>query len=541
MELAPKLFLARKHASVSDAKHAYFEGDFERCLEICTDIGIGTIQAASEIALIKARAFLRTGRADEARLTIAATRALHATLDAGLTAQMLEATALIRLNEADAGIALLLKAARLAGGAHFAIRSEIAFCTALGYWAKRDIDVAQMYLEAVDPRSDIIHARALELQAWCYAARRDYQRSALFFRLTLLRLDDCQAGDRAIAATAISTLAIFAAELFDRDIAQFVETRARSIVWTSGISAQQYITLEHQALFYEFTGDTLGAYRFALLARESASNVADKVAGCALMSSVARNAGERYSATIQAQQARDLLGQIDPELLNGEERFSLLCVAENYIHSDPATALKLFATYTELRPLSAMHSASDDPRRTAYETYVAGLVAQAQAQCDRAERCYRSAFEVFKELGYVRRAVVAAHLLLELCDDERVRSYVEERLAGTTNYISKALGSNGPATPAHDVNAALEHHPVVTALPRTQRQIVTLICMGKTNREIAELRHVGEQTIKNMLSKSVFPAFGVSSRAALVSACLRERFSEDEGAGHPAPCMKPIC
>jgi DNA-binding NarL/FixJ family response regulator len=61
----------------------------------------------------------------------------------------------------------------------------------------------------------------------------------------------------------------------------------------------------------------------------------------------------------------------------------------------------------------------------------------------------------------------------------------------------------------------------VAALPRAQREVVLLICAGKTNREIAAQRLVGEQTIKNMLTKHIFPVFGVSSRAALVSECLR--------------------
>jgi DNA-binding NarL/FixJ family response regulator len=68
----------------------------------------------------------------------------------------------------------------------------------------------------------------------------------------------------------------------------------------------------------------------------------------------------------------------------------------------------------------------------------------------------------------------------------------------------------------------LDRHPLVATLPRTQREVVVLICMGKTNREIAQLRNVGEQTIKNMLTKNIFPAFGVSSRSALVGTCLRE-------------------
>jgi hypothetical protein len=327
--------------SVSDAKRAYFAGDFERCLEICADVRVGSLATASEVALLSARAYLRTGRPYEAQCTLVETLEIHATLDASLTAEMLVATARIRQNDAETGIAMLVKAASRASGAHFAIRSEIAFCTALGYWAKRDVNSAEAYLALVDPRSDIIHARALELQAWCHTTRLDFRRSAEYFRLTLLRLDDCQASDQAIAATAISSLAILAAELFDHDIARLVEERAKGMDWTAGLSAYRYVTLEYQALYHEFAGDTIKAQRFAMQACESASSVPNEVLGWALRSAIARNAGEAHSAVVLAERARELLDTLDPAGLIGEERLAILSVAEACAHVDPDNAVKL--------------------------------------------------------------------------------------------------------------------------------------------------------------------------------------------------------
>jgi len=439
MEMAPKPFLVAKRASVSDAKLAYFEGDFERCLEICADIRVRTLATASEVALLTARAYLCTGRAHEAQKTIVETLETHATLDASLTAQMLVATARIRQDDADTGIAMLVDAAARSAGAHFAIRSEIAFSTALGHWAKREIETAETYLALVNPRSDIIHARALDLQAWCHTARRDYRRSAEYFRLTLLRLDECQASDRAIAARAISTLAIFAAELFDRDIARFVETRAQNLVWSSGLSIQRYLTLAHLALFHEFTGDTVEAYQFATQARESAPTVPFEVLGWGLSSAIARNAGEGYSAIVFAQRARQLLDTLDVRELTGEERFSMLSVAENCAHFDPDKAAGLFAGYWGLAPVDKMLALSGDPRLTADETFIAGVIAQAGGELDRAQLCYRKAFDLFKDIGYVRRAVTSAHAILNLADDDDLRRYILAQLAGTTNYVTKSL------------------------------------------------------------------------------------------------------
>jgi DNA-binding CsgD family transcriptional regulator len=517
MQVASKPLPIRKRPALSDAKLAYFEGDFERCLDICSGIHVGTLASASEVALITARAYLRSGRAREAHNTIVAARETHTTLDACLTSQMLEASALIRQGNADSGIALVLDAAAASAGAHFAIRSEIAFCTALGYWTKREIQVAESFLERVDPRSDIIHARALELQAWCHDARGDYQRAAEFFRLTLLRLDDCQASDRAIAATALSMLTIFAAELFDRDIARYVETRVDEIGWSSSLNSLRYVILEYQALFAEFDGDTLKAYHLALRARESASTGPDDVFGWALQSSIARNAGDACSAVIFAQRAQERLQTLDLRELSGEERFALLSVAENCAHFDPDGAAELFAAYASLPRLDAIVSLGADPRGPAHEHYVAGVIAQARGETARAASSYRKAFDAFRALGYVRRAIIAANALLQLSDDDDLHAFIRHQIGITRNHITKEL--TAPA----DNAAAVEGHPVVAALPRAQREIVILICSGKTNKEIAQLRNVGEQTIKNMLTKSIFPAFGVSSRVSLVSACLRQR------------------
>ncbi len=520
MEMAPKPIPVGTRASVSDAKLAYFEGDFERCLEICADIRVGSVATTSEVALLSARAYLRTGRPREAQAAIVDTLETHATLDASLTAQMLVASARIRQDDPDTGIAILHEAASRCSGAHFAVSSEIAFATALGYWAKRDIDTAETYLAQVDPRADIIHARALELQAWCDTARANYRRSAEGFKRTLVRLDECTAHDRAIAATAICTLSIYSAELFDADLARFVDLKAEQLNWSSGLSAQHFLTLVYQALYREFAGDTLGAYQYAALARESAPTIAFEVLAWSMSAIVARNAGEPFTATLHAKRALDLLESIDGQELVGEERFALLAVAEACTHFDPQRSAQLCTRYFGLAPVDRLVSYSNDVRLTADEAFITGVVAEAAGDSKRARHCYREAFEMFAGIGYVRRAVGAGYALLQLERDEAVLHYVKTHLGATKNYISAALARDGEAQP--DV---LERHPIVASLPDGQREVVTLICQGKTNKEIAQLRNVGEQTIKNMLSKHIFRAFGVSNRAALVSTCLSDRAS----------------
>ena len=360
MEMAARPFPSGKRACVSEAKLAYFEGDFDRCLEICAQIRVSSLATASEVALLSARAYLRTGRAGEAETVLLESFETHATLDATLTAQMLLGTARIRGGDPDAGIALLDEAAQRSADAHFASRSEIAFSTALGYWAKRDIDTAEIFLARVDRRSDIIHARALELSAWCHTARGNYRRSAEFFILTLLRLDSCRAHDRAIVATAISTLSILAAELFDREIARVAEHRARTMEWTSGLAIQKYLTLLHQALFHEIAGNTVEAYALAMQAREIAPTVPFEAVAWSVSAGIARNAGESNAAAVYAQRGRSLLATLDLRELAGEERFAILAVAESCAHFDSDGANQLLAAYWGLAPADKMLALSGD-------------------------------------------------------------------------------------------------------------------------------------------------------------------------------------
>jgi len=514
-ELAARPFPLTKRATLSEARLAYFEGDFERCLAICADVGVQSVATASEIALLSARACLRLARPREAESVLRETFNLHATVDTSATAQMLLGTARIRQGDHDGGITILETAAAGSLRAHFAIRSEIAFAIALGYWAKRDIDAAERYLARVDPNADIIHARALELAAWCQFARGEYRRSAELFIVTLLRLDNCRAHDHAIAATAISTLWILAVELFDREFARVAEQRASAMDWTSGLAMQQYLTLLHQALFAELAGNTVQAYEFAIQAREIAPTTACRAAAWSVTSIFARNAGEGCAAVVCAQRAQHLLTAQAAHDLQGEERLALLAVAESCAHFDSQSAEQFLSAYWDLAPIDSIKVISGSPSLAAEETFVAGVVAQARGDVTGAASRYHRAFEESKRIGYVRRAILAALALLKLSGDQAAQNYLVAQFHGTSNYITRYLAQRGTA------NLPLpEQHPIVATLPHAQREVVLLVCQGKSNKEIAALRRVGEQTIKNMLTKDVFRAFGVSSRAALVSVCL---------------------
>jgi hypothetical protein len=119
-----------------------------------------------------------------------------------------------------------------------------------------------------------------------------------------------------------------------------------------------------------------------------------------------------------------LFDTLDVRELAGEERFAMLTLAQCCAHFDPDRAAELFAGYWGLTPVDRMSSLAGDPRLTAEETFIEGVVAHAGAEPQRAVRCYRKAYDIFRAIGYSRRALIAAHALLKLDPaDDAVRAY----------------------------------------------------------------------------------------------------------------------
>ena len=98
----------------SEAMRAWFAGDFEGCLALCGRVRPSDVDMVSQLALLRARALLRLGRAQEALAVVSGAFIAHGTLDASLTARMLLGQAHVRLGEHDRGLAILEDAYRVA-------------------------------------------------------------------------------------------------------------------------------------------------------------------------------------------------------------------------------------------------------------------------------------------------------------------------------------------------------------------------------------------------------------------------------------------
>ncbi len=151
-----------------------------------------------------------------------------------------------------------------------------------------------------------------------------------------------------------------------------------------------------------------------------------------------------------------------------------------------------------------------------------------------------SGIEICREL---RSSAPRMHsIILTSYDDEE--SLIEAALAGASGYALKQLKGNeivatvraaaqGRSTMNPDVTARSlervradrEANEPLESLTDQEREILELIAMGKSNREIAEHMYLAEKTIKNRVT-ALFAKLGVSRRAqaAVYAARIMERY-----------------
>lgn len=500
-------------ATFSDAMRAWFAGDFEGCLALCDRVRPTDVDMVSQLALLRARAMLRIGRAQEAIAVVSGVFVAHGTLDASLTARMLLGQAYVRIGEHERGLAILDQAYRESMGAHATIRSEIALSIALGYYGLRRLDEADAALDLVSPGADIVHARALEYRAWVAVARADYVRATRTFADALRRLDACRHYDRFLEATAIRGVAILAAERLDRTSWLLAEPRAERFDWSPDDLAGPHHSIANSAsIVYEADGRIAEALEWTRRAEQRVSP------GHVLLAQTRRAAifravGERFAhRDLVAAMRRDLDG-MNLESLQGDERGLPLAVAEEIAYAgDVLGARALIKRNDDMPGASRMIAMTDDPREAAHRAFVEAVVADTGGEHAIAHDRYRAAFQTYHRIGYERRALLAALRLGELTGHTYLLDYVDRTL--------RKLSSRSPLRErARRYNPALTD-PVVSQLSRTERAVLELVCDGKTTVEIAATRGRSKQTIRNTISR-ILTAFDVSDRPALMRECMR--------------------
>ena len=499
-----------RRVTVQDARDAWFSGAFERCSELCEAARPRDGASRLEFALLRARALLRLDRADEALAVLHDAAAIPCDADQSITARMLVGAAHVRRGDVDRGLELLLAAQADGTAAHRTIRSEIALNVALAHYARHDLDAAERVLQLVDTDADIVHARALEYFGWIAFSRVDGERATRMFGDALRALDRCRHYDRFLEANCIRALAHLAVERLDRRTWAIVEDRRAKMDWSADGLAQPRFWLAYCAATFaaEVQGNALKAAREARETERHAPSAAYRVQAHCKRAAVARCAGEPVSQRDHAESAAELYATLNPSRFTGDEAIVPLVLAEELTalgcNDEARAAVDTFLKSSRTSPTLWM---THSPATYAYQRLVEAAVLESAGERRTAVRRYGEAFDAYVKIGYKRRAVFAALRLARLTAVPSAAAYADA-------HTRRLSAQSWLRREAHAANER------TLRLTTVQREVLALICQGKSNPEIAASRKRSLHTVRNLVAR-LFVVFGVGSREQLAVECVR--------------------
>ena len=487
---------------------AWFSGSFELCLELCDAVRHRDPATRTHVALLRARAQLRLDRPDDALRSLQTAAAIPADTDEALTTQMLTGAALVRRGDVEKGLALLTATAAGARTAHPTIRSEIALNVGLGHYALRDFDGADRVLATVARDADLVYARAIQYRAWIAAARGQNDRAAALFAAALQQLDLCLHYDAFFEANCTRALAQLALERLDRDSWPIIVSRRARIDWTAdGLAEPQFWAAYCAASYHlDVMGDALGAAREARYAESIAGGDAQRVQARCKRAAIARHIGEPHAHRDHAESAAELFSATDVAALAGDEKIVPLVLAEELAEIDSARAESLLVMYANAQPMRPVRLTSQSPATDAYRSLVAAAIAERSDPAAAIDR-YRQAFAIYVRIGFKRRAVMAALRIVALTGDRKMLAFADRTTADLPHrsWMRREVAS---------------HKARTARLTGMQREVLALICQGKSNPEIARLRDRSLHTVRNLVAR-LFEIFEVKSREELAVECVR--------------------
>jgi DNA-binding CsgD family transcriptional regulator len=509
-------------AAFSDAMQAWFSGEFERCLGVCDAVVARDAFTRTQVRLLRARALLRLGRADEALEELRDKASLHPTPDIAATALLLTAAAHVRLGNYARGLALLDDARAVPGEIHTTIRSEIALTAGLAFYGMRSLDQAERRLGQVAPDSDIVYARSLEYRGWIASVRGDDTAAARHFEAALAQLDAAGHHDRYLEANALMALGIIASERFDSATWRRVVERAQRFDWSApGLTRPRYCLALFSSVFTEADGDPRGAMRSAVEAELTAANDAQRAQAVLRRAEIARGSGDATAHVTFVDQADLLLRRMPRDDLEGDALYVPLTVAEEFaLAGDRRKAEEALALYRAIERPMGMLAVSSDVRRQGFERMAEAHVLAAKGEEPAALRAFLDAFEIFERVGYRRRAAIAALRLTEMTRSERYRLYAldaTEGLAPTFWLRRRALARD---------RVTVDHK--VAQLTELERETLVLACRGLTNEEIAAAQGRSFYTVRNMMS-DLYEFLGIKGRRQLSAVFVRLGIVDDPG------------
>ena len=388
---------------------------------------------------------------------------------------------------------------------------EVAYTRALLAWVQNDSEGMSRALDAVDVnRYPQFSARALYARSWVAALRGEYYEQLLMLEQSAVSvLAAVQARDLYLLAHTVRAMAHLVREIYAPDTFDFTVQTVESLRWNEELDTERFLTFRGLAWAYALRGQHEKAFHYAYFARDIAPSAMWVAASYCDQAYLARMAGENRSADALIDHAVACAKETiwkSP----GEERVSLLNLAEVAADRDPAAARDVLSLYDAI-PVSVApaFAFAHDTRLPAMEEYARGVVLAVSGERSAAVEKLTAAFKSFTSIGYAWRAAAAA-LRLHVTTSEDL----------WLRQASDAVRDFSQSSVANEIRrraAATAVDPRVAALTPAQRRVYALLCEGLSDKEIAHSLGISPETAKNHAAR-VRQAFGVHSRAAVLAA-----------------------
>jgi hypothetical protein len=305
------------------------------------------------------------------------------------------------------------------------LQAELEYYEGLFAWAARNLDAAARHARAaLNPASQSVHARALELLGAIAASAGNYLAQADYLDRALTHLERFAQRDVWVEGHILYNLSILARELNLDPITERVGGRVESLPWTDETAVPRFEALRHVGWCNALAGNHIRAFRLLRDSAEVAPSIPWRIIAFLDRSMLAREMGEKLFAEDEMQGAERLAARFDWSESSGDERLALLHLAEMAAERAPERAQQHIERYRSIKhKMSALHVFRADRRLRALECYAEATVARAHGQSDRAVLLFEEAFDIWSSIGYAWRAMVAALSLYELTRDVRFREY----------------------------------------------------------------------------------------------------------------------
>jgi DNA-binding NarL/FixJ family response regulator len=462
-------------------------------------------------AALAARALLALGRPEEVPALLDPVRKdAKSPADTALV-DMLLGAALARTARRAEGDALLEQAAAGAARSAVALAPEIDYYRALSRWSAHRLDDAEAIVErALTTAKDAVRSRLLQLLGWIDVRRENYGAASHAFTAALEELERSRQGDASGRASILHALGIIAAETIDMRLARLVRREFEAARWTDATRIERFQVLEYLSWLSLLEGEIARAWEERQLALTLTTDTSYHAIALIQAAHLAGVVGDRFAESRYVALAGALLLRGDQVGIDVERRIALLAFALTAPASAVDTTRRVLTLYERSRPRrTALLAFEDDRRLEAYEMHARAKLALAERKTSQGVAELRRSLELWTTLACRLRTAMAASDLLAATGE---RHYAQTGLDALRNapkaWLRRVLE-----------HGAAQEDPLAQLTP-AERRVLAELCKGRKAREIAETFGRSFNTINNH-TRSIFSAFGVRSRAALVAECAR--------------------